>query len=210
MKKISLMLVDDHQMVLEGLRSLLQHHQDIEIRFACTNGQAAIDYLMAGNLIDMVLLDINLPGMNGFELCKLIKKKFPAIKIIALSTHQERSAVTRMLQNGASGFLSKSADGKELSAAIHTVDANGIYLGTEIQQEMTSPGTSGAAALPKLTRREKEILIHIAEGKTTSQIAEALFLSHLTVETHRRNIMQKYEVNNVAALIRLAMEQGMI
>ena len=108
MKKISLMLVDDHQMVLEGLKSLLQHHQDIEIRFACTNGQAAIDYLTQGNPIDMVLLDINLPGMNGFELCKLIKKKFPAIKIIALSTHQERSAVTRMLQNGASGFLSKS------------------------------------------------------------------------------------------------------
>jgi DNA-binding NarL/FixJ family response regulator len=208
MKKISLMLVDDHQMVLEGLRSLLQHHQDIEIRFACTNGQAAIDYLMAGNLIDMVLLDINLPGMNGFELCKLIKKKFPAIKIIALSTHQERSAVTRMLQNGASGFLSKSADGKELSAAIHAVDANGIYLGAEVQQEMT--GASATAALPKLTRREKEILIQIAEGKTTSQIAQALFLSHLTVETHRRNIMQKYEVNNVAALIRMAMEQGMI
>ena len=209
MKKfISLMLVDDHQMVLEGLKSLLQHHQDIAIRFACTNGQAAIDYLVEGNLIDVILLDINLPGMNGFELCKLIKKKFPAIKIVALSTHQERSAVTRMLQNGASGFLSKSADGEELSAAIHTVAANGIYLGAEVQQEMTSPGAS--AALPKLTRREKEILTQIAEGKTTSQIAEALFLSHLTVETHRRNIMQKYEVNNVAALIRMAMEQGMI
>lgn len=207
-KVISLMLVDDHQMVLEGLKSLLQHHQDIEIRFACTNGQAAMDYLVAGNLIDVILLDINLPGMNGFELCKLIKKKFPAIKIIALSTHQERSAVTRMLQNGASGFLSKSADGAALSAAIHAVDANGIYLGAEVQQEMTSPVAS--AALPKLTRREKEILVKIAEGKTTSQIAETLFLSHLTVETHRRNIMQKYEVNNVAALIRVAMEQGMI
>lgn len=211
MKKIiNLMLVDDHQMVLEGLKSLLQHHEDIAIRFACTNGQAAIDYLISGSLIDVILLDINLPGMNGFELCKLIKKKFPAIKIIALSTHQERSAVTRMLQNGASGFLSKSAGGEELSAAIHAVVANGIYLGAEVQQEMTSPGASGSAALPKLTRREKEILAQIAEGKTTSQIAETLFLSHLTVETHRRNIMQKYEVNNVAALIRMAMEQGMI
>jgi DNA-binding NarL/FixJ family response regulator len=211
MKKfINLMLVDDHQMVLEGLKSLLHHDSDVGINFACTRAQEAIDYLMDGNNIDVILLDINLPGMNGFELCKLIKRKYPAIKIIALSTHQERSAVTRMLQNGASGFLSKSADGKELSAAIHAVAVNGIYLGAEVQQEMTSPGASGTTGLPKLTRREKEILTRIAEGKTTAQIAKTLFLSHLTVETHRRNIMQKYDVNNVAALIRLAMEQGMI
>lgn len=211
MKKIiSLMLVDDHQMVLEGLKSLLHHDPDLGISFACTSGQAALDYLMGGNNVDVILMDINLPEMTGFELCKLIKKKYPAIKIIALSTLQERSAVTRMLQNGASGFLSKSADGKELSAAVHAVAMNGIYLGAEVQQEMTSPGASGAAGLPKLTRREKEILTRIAEGQTTSQIAEALFLSYLTVETHRRNIMQKYDVNNVAALVRLAVEQGMI
>jgi DNA-binding NarL/FixJ family response regulator len=209
-KIISLMLVDDHQMVLEGLKSLLQHDPGLAVSYACTNGQAAMDYLADGNLIDVILLDINLPGMNGFELCKLIKKKYPAIKIIALSTHQERSAVTRMLQNGAAGFLSKSADSKELSAAIYAVAMNGIYLGSEIQQEMASPGATGAVGLPKLTRREKEILVLIAEGKTTSQIAETLFLSHLTIETHRRNIMQKYDVSNVAALIKLALEHGMI
>ena len=206
-KAINLVLVDDHQMVLEGLRALLAGNKDIAIQAAFTNGVDAMAFLEGNSSVDILFLDINLPGMNGFELCKLIKKKHPAIKIIALSTHTERSAITRMIQNGASGYLSKSADSKQLLAAIHAVYANGIYLGDEIQMELASPG---ATTLPKLTRREQEILVLIADGKTTAQIAESLFLSHLTVETHRRNIMLKFDVNNSAALIKLALDKGLI
>jgi DNA-binding NarL/FixJ family response regulator len=205
-KTIALLLVDDHPMVLEGLRALLAGSADISIKGAFTNGADALTFLQNNN-IDVILLDINLPGMNGYELCKLIKKKYPAIKVIALSTHTERSGITRMIQNGASGYLSKSADSKQLLAAIHAVQANNIYLGDEIQIELTSPGTT---TLPKLTRREKEVLALIAEGKTTAQMAEDLFLSHLTVETHRRNIMTKFDVNNSAALIKLALDNGLI
>jgi DNA-binding NarL/FixJ family response regulator len=205
-KTIALLLVDDHPMVLEGLRALLAGSGDISIKGAFTNGADALTFLENNN-IDIILLDINLPGMNGYELCKLIKKKYPAIKVIALSTHTERSGITRMIQNGASGYLSKSADSKQLLAAIHAVQANNIYLGDEIQMELTSPGTT---TLPKLTRREKEVLTLIAEGKTTAQMAEDLFLSHLTVETHRRNIMTKFDVSNSAALIKLALDNGLI
>jgi two-component system nitrate/nitrite response regulator NarL len=206
-KAINLVLVDDHQMVLEGLRALLAGHKAISVQGAFTNGVDALDFLDGNNVVDILFLDINLPGMNGFELCKLIKKKHPAVKIIALSTHTERSAITRMIQNGASGYLSKSADSKQLLAAIHAVYANSIYLGDEVQMELVSPGTT---TLPKLTRREQEVLVLIAEGKTTAQIAEALFLSNLTIETHRRNIMLKFDVNNSASLIKLAVENGLI
>lgn len=206
-KIINLVLVDDHQMVLEGLRAILAGSKEVTIKGAFTNATDVLSFLEGNNAIDVIFLDINLPGMNGYELCKLIKKKYPAIKVLALSTHTERSGITRMIQNGASGYLSKSADDKELLAAIRTAYANGIYLGDEIQMELTS---AGATALPKITRREKEILALIAEGKTTAQIAEALFLSHLTVETHRRNIMLKFEVNNSAALIKLAIDNGLI
>jgi DNA-binding NarL/FixJ family response regulator len=205
-KTINLLLVDDHQMVLEGLRALLAASKDVSIKGAFTHGADALSFL-ENNDIDVILLDINLPGMNGYELCKHIKKKYPAIKVIALSTHTERSGITRMIQNGASGYLSKSADSKQLLEAIQAVQANSIYLGDEIQLELASPGST---TLPKLTRREKEVLTLIAEGKTTSQMAEDLFLSHLTVETHRRNIMTKFEVNNSAALIKLALENGLI
>ena len=205
-KTINLLLIDDHPMVLEGLRALLAASEDVSIKGAFTNGADALSFL-ENNTIDVILLDINLPGMNGYELCKLIKKKYPAIKIIALSTHTERSGITRMIQNGASGYLSKSADSKQLLAAIQAVYTNNIFLGDEIQMELASPGST---SLPKLTRREKEVLTLIAEGKTTAQMADELFLSHLTVETHRRNIMTKFEVSNSAALIKLALENGLI
>jgi len=205
-KTINLLLVDDHPMVLEGLRALLATSKDVSVKGAFTNGTDALSFLENNN-IDVILLDINLLGMNGYELCKLIKKKYPVVKVIALSTHTERSGITRMIQNGASGYLSKSADRKQLLAAIQAVYTNNIYLGDEIQMELASPGS---ISLPKLTRREKEVLALIAEGKTTAQMADTLFLSHLTVETHRRNIMTKFEVSNSAALIKLALENGLI
>lgn len=205
---IKLLLVDDHQMVLEGLRSLLQLHKDMEIVYAATNGPDALAFLET-QPANVILLDINLPVMNGFELCKLIKKKYPATKVIALSTHNERSMITRMLQNGASGFLSKSSGSEELAKAIRVVQGNGIYLGEEIQEGLAAV-TTATAVLPRLTRREKEVLSLIAAGKSTQEIAAALFISFLTAETHRRNIMQKFGVANVAALIKVAVDNGLV
>ncbi len=208
-KPIKLVIVDDHQMVLEGLKALLKNTADITIEGSFTRGADALDHL-ASCAVDVVMLDINLPGMNGFELCRIIRKKFPLVKIIAPSTHNERSTITRMIQNGASGYLLKSATDMELENAIRAVFANSLYFGDDVQQAMTAAPADIHLQLPKLTRREKEILSLVAEGKTTVQMAEALSLSPLTVETHRRNMMQKFDVSTAAGLIKIALEHGLI
>lgn len=207
---IHVVLIDDHPMVLEGLKKLLAQDKRIAVKATFRESEEVLQFLTGDNHVDVVLLDINLPGMNGFELCKIMKKKYPSLRIIALSTHNERTAITRMIQNGASGYLSKSAGSNELIKAVYAVLDNNIYLGEDIQQGLAFPEEKDAAALPKLTRREKQILSLVAEGKTTPEIAEILFLSALTVETHRRNMMQKFSVSNSAALVRLALENGLL
>ncbi|ANH81967.1 hypothetical protein A8C56_14200 [Niabella ginsenosidivorans] len=207
----NILLIDDHPMVLEGLKALFQNREGITVAAAFTRGREAIAYLKKQPAVDVIFLDINLPEINGFELCKMIKKDFPAIKILALSTHYERSGVARMIQNGASGYIAKTAGAGELITAIDTVCNNGMYLGAGIQEKLTLPGQQGSGApLPRLTRREKEILLHIADGKTTAQIAGLLFMSPLTAETHRKNLMRKLGAGNTATLIKIAVENGLL
>ncbi|HEX7755667.1 MAG TPA: response regulator transcription factor [Niabella sp.] len=206
-----LLLIDDHPMVLEGLKALFQNREGIMVAAAFTHGKDALAYLKKQPAVDLVFLDIDLPEINGFELCKRIRNDFPAVKILALSTHYERSGVARMIQNGASGYIAKTAGAEELMTAIDTVCNNGMYLGADIQQKLTLPEQPGnRAALPKLTRREKELLLHIADGKTTAQIAGLLFMSPLTAETHRKNLMRKLGANNTATLIKTAVENGLL
>lgn len=197
-------MVDDHPVVLEGLRALLMDNESLQILDGFTTGNAVLEF-MDKQEVDVVLLDISLPDINGTSLCQTMKEKFPETRVLAISNHDERSIVTAMLQNGASGYLLKNASAEELAQCIQSAIEGNLAFSEEVQK-ILAKGTSGHKPLPKLTRREKEVLKWVAEGMTTSAIAEKLYISPLTVETHRRNVMQKLEVNNTASLIKKAME----
>jgi DNA-binding NarL/FixJ family response regulator len=207
--KASLAIVDDHLIVLEGLQKLLVNAQHINIAGCFTQGLEFISFLKA-NKVDIVLLDITLPDANGIDLCKDIKKISPDTCVLALSNHSERSMILQMLHNGASGYLLKNVSSEELIQCINEALSGQITFSQAVKEIMARPSMSDLQGIPQLTKREKEILHHIAEGKTTATIAEELYLSPLTVETHRKNLMQKFKVKNVAALIKEAVQRQMV
>ncbi|MBC8111615.1 MAG: response regulator transcription factor [Verrucomicrobia bacterium] len=207
---IKVFLIDDHPMVIEGIKALLFHSENIEIIGSAGNAFLAMEFLR-NQQADVVLLDINLPEIDGIELCKKIKNEFPTTKILGLSTFKERSYIAKMIENGASGYVLKSVPQEELTEAITSVFAGKIYLNEEIAQVLTKNSTeANSKTLPLLTRREKEVLICIADGLTNPEIAEKLFVSPLTIDSHRKNLLAKFEVKNTASLIKIAVENGLI
>jgi DNA-binding NarL/FixJ family response regulator len=206
---IQLAIVDDHPVVIEGLQRLLGSKDYLNVAGTFTSGSEFLGFLKT-NKTDIVLLDISLPDSNGMELCKEIKKRSPATCVLVLSNHSERSIIMQMLQNGASGYLLKNASADELLNCINEALNGQITFSTEIKQIIARPSAHELKEVPQLTRREKEILHLISDGMTTPQIAEKLSLSQLTIETHRRNLLQKFDVNNVAALIKVAVQQGLV
>ncbi|WP_031528606.1 response regulator [Dyadobacter crusticola] len=203
---VKILIVDDHPLVLEGLKSLLADCEGILVAGTAANAIDAIAFLKT-NEVDIAFLDISLPDISGIELCKKIKEQFPAVKTLALSTFNERSYVSRMIQNGASGYLIKSSGKEEILEAIRQVQAGGYFMNVNFDQASSPAPTK---TVPFLTRREKEVLLLIAEGLTNTQIAEQLFVSVTTVNTHRQNLLMKFEVSNTASLIKLAAGLGLI
>jgi DNA-binding NarL/FixJ family response regulator len=207
--KATLAIVDDHLIVLEGLQKLLTGIEGIEIAGCFTSGPDFISYVKT-NLVNVVLLDITLPDANGIELCKEIKKISPKTHVLALSNHSQRSMILQMLQNGATGYMLKNVSSEELINCINDALLGRITFSNAVKEIMAQPTMSELNNFPQLTKREKEILKMISNGQTTPVIAETLFLSPLTVETHRKNLLQKFQVKNVASLIKMAMEQGLV
>jgi DNA-binding NarL/FixJ family response regulator len=206
---VKVFIIDDHPMVVAGLNSLLGRLENIEVAGAVSNAFDAIPFLKK-NKIEVVLLDINLPDISGIDLCKKIHKEFPDIKILGISTFSERSYISRMIENGASGYLIKSASADEIAEAIDTVLKGKIYLSVSMEHIAKPLSIMPSDNLPALTKREKEILQLISEGLTNNQIAEKLFISPLTVDSHRKNLLTKLNVNNTASLIKLAVQNGLI
>ena len=206
---IKVLIVDDHNLVLEGLCSLLASHEEVKVVAAVDSGKKGLAYLKE-NPVNIVLLDINLPDIKGMEVCEIIDSKFPNAKVIALSTYNSRSIVNQMISNGAKGYLLKNVGTEELKKAVVTVAEGGCYYDAEIQKTMADTIFNTMHQPPRLTKREKQIIKLIVEGKTTANIADELFISPLTVETHRRNIMKKLKISNVAALVRVAMDKMLI
>lgn len=206
---VRVFIVDDHPMVVAGLYSLLGQLKNIDAAGAVSNAFEAIPFLKK-NKIDVILLDINLPDISGIDLCKKIHKDFPGIKILGISTFSERSYISRMIENGASGYLIKSASAEEIAEAIETVLQGKMYLSISMEHLVRPIAVSAPGTLPSLTKREKEILRNIADGLTNNQIAEKLFISPLTVDSHRKNLLTKLNVNNTASLVRLAVENSLI
>lgn len=205
-----LVIVDDHPIVIQGLSALLQGEDDLHIAATFTTGNAFLTFLKERPQVDIVLLDITLPDINGVEVCKEIKKLSPETKVLIISNHSERSIIMQMLQQGASGYLLKNASSEELVRCVHDVLEGRIALSAEVTAIMTRPLQNELKNIPHLTKREIQVLGMIAEGRTSASIAEELCVSQFTVETHRRNLMQKFDANNTAALIKMAAEQKLL
>lgn len=204
---INIFIIDDHPVVAAGLTALLKNFDEVKVAGSAYNGIEAIHFLKS-NAVELVLLDINLPDISGIDLCKKINKEFPGIKILGISTFGERSYISRMIENGASGYLMKNASEAEIREAIQTVMAGKLYLSVSMENLLKS--NNNYAEIPAITKREKEILSLISEGYTTNQMAEKLFISPLTVESHRKNLLMKLNVNNTASLIRTAVSMNLV
>lgn len=190
-------IVDDHYMVVEGIRSLLQNEKGIEWTGHAMNAASCLAFLQRQQP-DIILMDINLPDKNGIDLCKEVKEKYPSVFIIGLSTFNQQSFIQKMMDSGASGYVLKNATQEELMEAISVVIKGKIYFSDEASQVLTKTDANPIL----LTRREKEVLELIAEGLTNNEIAQKLFVSPTTIDTHRKNLLAKFGVRNTASLIR--------
>lgn len=205
-------ITDDHQMVLEGIKLLIDGQSGVEVTALCNSGADLIEYLKK-EIPDVILLDINMPDMNGIEACKIIKKIYPGVKIIGLSMIAENNLIRLMLKNGADGYLHKNAGRSDIVQAIIDVSNGKRYLTREITDLLIGNPDSlrhSNTPFPKLSSRETQILKMIVYEQTTQEIAETLFISFGTVETHRRNIMIKLGAKNTAGLVRIALEYNLI
>jgi two-component system response regulator NreC len=206
MNKIKIAIVDDHQLFRDGLHSLLSKHEDFEIIINANSGTEFLKALEEGTLPEVLLLDLTMPEMSGFEVLLKIKKKYTSIRTIAISMHDDGNYVLQCIRNGAYGYLLKNADEDELIKAICTVYDGKKYFNQESSQQMIHTISVEGHQPKKLSKKETEILQLIAGGQTTKDIANNLFISTRTVETHRANMMKKLDVKNTAELIKKATE----
>jgi two-component system, NarL family, nitrate/nitrite response regulator NarL len=207
MDKIKVLVVDDHPMVLEGMRSMLVQIDFVTVSGTVSNAYAAMEHIKL-TPPDIVITDINMPEISGIELTLKIKKEFPAVKVIAMSTFKERSYISQMIQNGAAGYLVKSASKEEIEEAILSVFEGKLYMSLDINLSVAEKQEINN--VPVLSSREKEVLQLIADGMTNPQIATKLFISLHTVDSHRKNLLTKFAVNNTASLIRLAAKYDLV
>ena len=210
---IRIVLADDHGVVLDGLQRLLDLEEDMEVVGQAQDGRRAVE-LACEHRPDVVVLDVAMPRLNGLAAIRQILRDAPATRVIALTMHTSGQIVTDALRAGASGYVVKSARIEEVVQAIRAVAAGKTYLSSEIAGQIVETFVRNGAGEPDapgsvLSDREKEVLQLVAEGRTTRQIASTLHVSVKTVETHRRSIMRKLDLHNVAQLTKYAIRQGL-
>jgi two-component system response regulator NreC len=208
------LIADDHAIVREGLRSLLDVQSDIEVTGEARDGQEVVE-MAAALKPDIILMDITMPGMNGLDATRVIKQHDPEVKILILTMHEGDEYFFKLLDAGASGYLIKGCSSGELISALRAVQQGDVFLYPTMTKKLLSDylhrGKGGDKdSTDNLTNREKEILKYIADGNTNQEIADALVLSVATVQTHRANIMQKLGLHNSAELVKYAIRQGLI
>ncbi len=209
--RIRLGIVDDHQIVIDGLKSLLQGHDQFEVVFETTQ-PLDVTSLLSKKKIDILLTDVMMPGLNGAELAKAVHEQFPGIKILALSMSGQGDLVNQMIDDAdISGYVLKNIGKKELVKALEKISGGGIYFSEEVLEEMTHASEKKKEnAEVNLTTREIEIIRLIEKEMSNKQIAEQLFLSERTVETHRKNIFRKTSTASVIGLVKYAYEHKLI
>lgn len=204
--KTKVFIVDDHFLVIEGIKSMLQDEDGVIVQGHAYNAEACLTFLQH-HQPDVILMDINLTDMSGIDLCKQVCEKYPSICIIGLSSYKQLSFITKMLNNGALGYLLKNATKQEMLAAIDTVMQGKQYLSIEASEMVKSTATDD---LPVLTRREAEVLQLIANGLTNAEMAAQLFVSPTTIDTHRKHLLEKFHARNTAILIRRAIDMNFV
>jgi DNA-binding NarL/FixJ family response regulator len=206
---VKILIADDHKVLINGLKLILAVRNDYEVVAIANNGMEVIDLLLHQSP-DVILLDINMPVLNGYQTIKLIKTNHPNIKVIVLSMLNDKRSVLNMLEAGANGFLFKDTDDKHLFKAIDCVMNEEYYVSESLNDILDEFLNNIKHKKPKtkhtLSAREMEIVNLIVEGNTNAQIADLLFLSTRTVDTHRKNIFHKLDLNNTASLVKYAME----
>jgi len=208
MNRIKVLLVDDHQIIIDGLKSLLKNSEEIVVVAEANNGREALPILDLLEL-DVVLMDIDMPVMNGIDTLKEIRKQGLAVKVIILSMHNEAGMIKSLINIGADGYLLKSSSQDEVINAIRKVAGGQQYFSTEVTLSLLKP-TQNNHQSEILTDRETEIIKLIAEGFSNKEIGDKLFISHRTVDTHRTNLMKKLNVSNIAGLISYAIKNGIV
>jgi DNA-binding NarL/FixJ family response regulator len=203
---LSILIIDDHPLVTDGIATMLKDAEHLQVVGACRTSADALLFLEK-EVPDIILLDINLPDTDGITLCGIIRKKNRTSKILGLTSVNETSLIANMLKQGANGYLLKNMDRTELLYAIDEVLNGKIYLSKEANEKLLEQFNGVRDALenvPMITRREKEVLLLLDEGLNGPQIAERLFLSPFTVETHRKNLLLKFNVSNTQQMLKAA------
>lgn len=211
--KLRLLLADDHKLFRDGLRSMLEGHKSIEIVAEASDGQSAVK--LAGELLpDVILMDVSMQDLNGIEACRKIVADHPAIKVIMLSMHSDRRYITEALRSGARGYLLKDSAFEEVIAAIRDCSNDKVYLSSRIADIVINDyinlaKSADSSAYTVLSAREREVLQMLAEGKTTKEIASQLQVSTKTIESHRKQVMDKLDLHSIAELTKYAIREGL-
>ncbi len=206
---IKLLIADDHQFLLDGFSSIVDQLDDMKIVTTAINGKEVLR-LLAEHEVDIALLDINMPVLNGVETCKKIQKEYPSVKVIALSMHKKQSFVKRMIQYGAQGYILKDDPSQHIIDGIRLVYEGGIYYSPRVTEIAMSLSPIPNSSLNQITDRELEVLQLISRGYTNHEMAEKMHLSPHTTESHRRHLLTKLDARNTAQLVRKGLEKGLI
>ncbi|HMP93287.1 MAG TPA: response regulator transcription factor [Phnomibacter sp.] len=208
-EKIKVLVVDDHPMVIAGMQAILQQIAFATLGATAANAYEAIQALKGNTEIQVAIVDINLPEVSGIDLTAKIRTEFPEVQVLAMSTFNQRSYIVQMLQQGAIGYLVKSASKEEIEEAILCAYEGRLYLGQHLAFSVADANAMEQQQ-PIITTREKEVLALIADGHTSPQIAAQLFISLHTVESHRKNLLLKFGVTNTASLIKQAAKWSLV
>ncbi len=212
-KLIRVLLADNHTLVRAGLRALLQNIEGIQVVAEAGNGREAL-HLIAVHQPDLVLMDIAMPEMNGLEATAQVVKDFPQVRVIILSMHANEEYVLQALRTGAIGYVLKDAGISELELAVRASVRGETYLSPAVSKHVVADYVrrvgGESSSLEQLTSRQREILQLIAEGRTTKEIADLLYISVKTVETHRMQLMKRLDIHDVAGLVRYAIRMGLV
>ncbi|MBB2950035.1 MULTISPECIES: response regulator [Sphingobacterium] len=206
---IKIAITDDHPLLSEGLKNILSKEDMLEV-VGCYPDASTMHKALSDGPVDVLLLDINLPDANSIELIKPLRSKYPQMRIIVISVHNEYAVINSVLQEGAQGYIQKNASVEEIVAGVEQVIKGNKFLCSQTKNIVERKSKDELKSVPKLTRREKEVLTEASLGLTTGQIAEKLFISPHTVESHRKNLIEKFDAKNLSSAIKLALEYGLI
>lgn len=209
---IKIVIADDHQMFIDGIKVLLGQEPDISVAGEALNGKELLD-LLEKQPVDIILMDINMPVIDGIEATRIIKKKYPGIKILMLTMYSTKQYITSMIAAGVNGYILKNTGKEELMKAIEAVHSGNTYYSQEViarVMESFRKKDVHTDANPELTQREKDVLKLLAEEFTASEVGDKLNISHHTVDAHRKNMLSKFNVRTTVGLVKIAIERGLL